>query len=495
MPDGQVANDASRFQYDTAGNPLSSVLPAPSESDATQCASGAGLPWPAICSSCGQPVGITAMANGYAIPVGGGSFDARSDQLVAQSVIGYMTAGAQTTYSYDAAGREVDAATPNCTVNVSTPNPDPALPPTTTTAQGGDSIARSYDAQNHLVSEATTLAAGAAAVCPGASATTEQWTWGLEGHPWSYNSGRSVEPPISLHWDGSALLYATQANGTSTPTVTLSIGKLGEVQLGSDAFNAPYAIVTIDRDESGAQVQFHADDYFSAFAPPGAFLQHLVRLSLPNGTTRTLDWNPYPASSAWGPNDLSFAPIGMARTDGYQMGDVTIQGVRAYDPSIAQWVSPDAYAGTTTDPGSQKPFMWDGNNPIAYSDPSGYCIEDGCVGEAAAVVVVEGGGEVVAVGADAVGDAELANDLRSGVDSFNRGAWQKLEQMGNWVKGRFEALDGTKRIADNLSEETGKIGESKSMNYVSLTKQIRDYIGYAQKTVSASCFVFGRARN
>lgn len=67
--------------------------------------------------------------------------------------------------------------------------------------------------------------------------------------------------------------------------------------------------------------------------------------------------------------------------------------------------------------------------------------------------------------------------------------------MGNWVKGRFEALDGTKRIADNLSEETGKIGESKSMNYVSLTKQIRDYIGYAQNTLSASCFVFGRARN
>ena len=142
--------------------------------------------------------------------------------------------------------------------------------------------------------------------------------------------------------------------------------------MGSDGFNAPYAIATIDRDESGAQVQFHADDYFSAFAPPGAFLQHLVRLSLPNGTTRTLDWNPYPASSAWAPNDLSFAPIGMARTDGYQMGDVTIQGVRAYDPSIAQWVSPDAYAGTTTDPGSQNPFMWNGNNPIAYSDPSGF---------------------------------------------------------------------------------------------------------------------------
>ena len=62
----------------------------------------------------------------------------------------------------------------------------------------------------------------------------------------------------------------------------------------------------------------------------------------------------------------------MDRTDGYQIGDVTIQGVRAYDPTTAQWTSPDAYAGTTTDPGSQKPFMWNGNNPVAYGDPSGY---------------------------------------------------------------------------------------------------------------------------
>ena len=97
------------------------------------------------------------------------------------------------------------------------------------------------------------------------------------------------------------------------------------------------------------------------------------------------------------------------------------------------------------------------------------------------VVAVEGTIEVVAEGADIVGDTEAANNLRSGVDSFNRGAWQKLEQMSNWAKGRFEALDGTKRIADNLAKESGKIGESKSMNYVSLTKQIRDYLGYAEK--------------
>ena len=72
---------------------------------------------------------------------------------------------------------------------------------------------------------------------------------------------------------------------------------------------------------------------------------------------------------------VSLLTVGMDRTDGYQIGDVTIQGVRAYDPSTAQWITPDAYASTTTDPGSQKPFMWNGNNPVAYGDPSGFLTE------------------------------------------------------------------------------------------------------------------------
>ena len=37
-----------------------------------------------------------------------------------------------------------------------------------------------------------------------------------------------------------------------------------------------------------------------------------------------------------------------------------------------QWTTPDAYAGDVHDPMSQKPYMWNGNNPVQYSDPSGY---------------------------------------------------------------------------------------------------------------------------
>ena len=107
--------------------------------------------------------------------------------------------------------------------------------------------------------------------------------------------------------------------------------------------------------------------------------------------------------------------MGMDRTDGYQLAaDVTIQGVRAYDPTTAQWTSPDAYAGTTTDPGSQKPFMWNGNNPVAYSDPSGFCIEDACA------VEIGAGGEFLLWGTAAILAAAGAKKEASAVRHFQR---------------------------------------------------------------------------
>ena len=60
------------------------------------------------------------------------------------------------------------------------------------------------------------------------------------------------------------------------------------------------------------------------------------------------------------------------RSDGYSDAFNTFQGVRAYDPNMNQWTTPDAYAGDVHDPMSQKPYMWNANNPVQYSDPSGY---------------------------------------------------------------------------------------------------------------------------
>src|SRR5579884_531005 len=58
--------------------------------------------------------------------------------------------------------------------------------------------------------------------------------------------------------------------------------------------------------------------------------------------------------------------------DGYAVGGLTIQGVRAYDSNSIQWTAPDAYKGNVHDPMSQRAYMWNNNNPITYHDPSGY---------------------------------------------------------------------------------------------------------------------------
>jgi RHS repeat-associated protein len=62
----------------------------------------------------------------------------------------------------------------------------------------------------------------------------------------------------------------------------------------------------------------------------------------------------------------------MPRSDGLSDGYNTIQGTRSYDSSVGNWTTPDAYAGDVRDPMSQKSYVWNGNNPVSYSDPSGY---------------------------------------------------------------------------------------------------------------------------
>lgn len=40
--------------------------------------------------------------------------------------------------------------------------------------------------------------------------------------------------------------------------------------------------------------------------------------------------------------------------------------------TLQQWLTPDAYAGDVDNPISQKPFLWNANDALAWSDPSGF---------------------------------------------------------------------------------------------------------------------------
>lgn len=72
------------------------------------------------------------------------------------------------------------------------------------------------------------------------------------------------------------------------------------------------------------------------------------------------------------PSSSGAMPEGKISVDGWTLDNNTWQGVRTYDASAGQWNTPDAYAGDVHDPMSQKPFMWNRNNPYEYADPSGY---------------------------------------------------------------------------------------------------------------------------
>jgi RHS repeat-associated protein len=64
--------------------------------------------------------------------------------------------------------------------------------------------------------------------------------------------------------------------------------------------------------------------------------------------------------------------VTMPRSDGLSDGYNTVQGTRSYDSSVGNWTTPDAYAGDAHDPMSQKPYMYNHNNPLEYEDPSGF---------------------------------------------------------------------------------------------------------------------------
>jgi RHS repeat-associated protein len=148
----------------------------------------------------------------------------------------------------------------------------------------------------------------------------------------------------------------------------------------------------------------------------------------------------------------------MQRPDGYSMLGGWVQGARTYDPTSGQWLTPDPYAGDVADPMSQKPFMWNGNNPVEWSDASGYCTDptpgqkpNGCLGGVdwnlnmnfanalqmiLSWVAIPAGGEAgagakAAVLAGKVGNEEIERAIMSITD----------QKLGNYANNLFKVRD------------------------------------------------------
>ncbi len=207
----------------------------------------------------------------------------------------------------------------------------------------------SYDAENHTISQLQGTA-----------------QWGPTGQPY-HIGGSGVSD--SLHYDGGTLLFVTDGQGN-----------LSSIRLGALADVAANGQITVwDRDTSNMRVSGHNNTLYYGvsfggrkFGPygtgegPGSLVSGVSPVIF-NGST-TAPVCTMQSCAIGGRYDYS-------RTEGFDWGNLTIQGARTVDNTTGQWTTPDAYAGDVHDPMSQKPFMWNRNNPYEYSDPSGYLAE------------------------------------------------------------------------------------------------------------------------
>jgi hypothetical protein len=163
-------------------------------------------------------------------------------------------------------------------------------------------------------------------------------------------------------WDGNDVL-AQCTYDTTTATQCSSYAFSVE---GLASYNPSISYFAVqDRDLSGQAVANHNAMSFSGMTPVGR-------------PSRTLWASGISASAA--PGSTLDGAVGADRTlsgtklalDGWTLDNNTWQGVRTYDASVGQWNTPDAYAGDVHDPMSQKPYMWNRNNPYSYSDPTGF---------------------------------------------------------------------------------------------------------------------------
>jgi RHS repeat-associated protein len=361
--------------------------------------------------------------NGLQLDMRSGMITAISNPLYAQE--GGLPAGAGAyVYTYDGAGRQTTATQfPNW------PN-------------GGDTspaYSQTFDGENHI---AHSSSAGAG--------NTVNAQWGPDGRQRDVHYVGGAD--YSAHWDGDSLLFYTDANDT---TLQLYIGKLATIDIKGN-------ITVFDRDQTGEKQTAHG--YLTSWGKNGVWfdswnLAGARNLWIAKGNSQQTVY-PFTVPGTCGYYDVGlktyencppYTPqFDMARPDGYNMVGGYVQGARTYDPTSGQWLTPDAYAGDVHDPMSQKPFMYNNNNPVEWEDPSGYCAWDLCIGEGIAV------GEIVtaiaALATMAVGSVLKSREDSSAVHQF-RGENLPLQGTPNTQERRGQSViqygpngDATKRI-------------------------------------------------
>lgn len=309
-----------------------------------------------------QSVG-TLYANGVALPSANSFFGTAATLYTWNDLMGVLTASSSCTPSstactsswvYDGAGRMTSQTAPYPMFTSS---------PTETTAT------RTYDAENHL--QQTTLKT--------TNAPYEQVEWGPDGHPFiiagAPKGGSSALYQERLHWAGDQLLFTTNNGSGATTLDDIKVDTQGDILPGSQSAQGYNGLTFYDRGPGGAPMGCHNINgtTFSGVVDGFLGLGGNECASAPSQGPKmptSLNWNgsayrcPFTVGSG--------GTLGMPRPDGFADGCDIVQGVRSYDPTAGAWTTPDTYAGSISDPTSLNSYLWNGNNPVANMDPSGY---------------------------------------------------------------------------------------------------------------------------
>lgn len=239
---------------------------------------------------------------------------------------------------------------------------------------------RTYDAFDRTRSEIDST--------NGTTLNTYQYAWGPTGNVRQFKSNGST---YTLHWDGSDLLFVTDGAGN---VVQVDIEKLAAT--GWNASSKSMTLLQIyDRDLSGYAAATHTGKYDSGASVTG---NHYTTIICGNRWS-SCDPNPPDLIGSF-PADGNVPPapiITVARTDGYQAGSLTFQGVRTYDSQAGQWTTADHFLGRLEDPMSQYAYAWNGGNPITNQDPSGNSWKSWLVGVGVGLAVAAGVALVAAI--------------------------------------------------------------------------------------------------
>jgi YD repeat-containing protein len=266
--------------------------------------------------------------------------------------------GSDDNFRFDATGRAtVHANTSSSFYSYQLPPPRDAVTVGvgTTTATTGTT---GYDAENHTISVhpvvvRTTKRTDGAPTTGTTDYGTATLSWGPNGHPVLYQPA-SRSTPLTLHWDGDMILFATDSSGS---VVNFKVGLDADVVPNDPNFAG---VSAYDRDPAGVIIASDNATGNSGMQPTDP--------SLPAASTA--------ASPGF---KIAYPAVQYRRSDGFQIGlgvrglaPIQINGVRSFDAVLGTWTTPDAFEGDIGDPASQQRYMWNRNNPYQYSDPSGY---------------------------------------------------------------------------------------------------------------------------